>query len=92
MMVITFHFDVVFLVFLSASFLAWVLSFLLLSYQSMLDLLALRVYNNYVLSLGSSLIIFSLFYFFVSWSKMTDWGTSISFCSATWIIPQISRG
>ena len=44
-------------------------------------------------SLGSSLIIFSsFFYFTVPWSKMTAWGTLISIDSATWSFPQILRG
>ena len=33
-----------------------------------------------------------LFYFSVSWSKMTAWGTLISIDSDTWIFPQILRG
>ena len=35
---------------------------------------------------------FLLFYFSVSWSKMTASGTLISIDSATWIFPQILRG
>ena len=48
--------------------------------------------TNCIPSLGSSLIIFLLFYFSVPWSKMTAWGTLISIDSATWIFPQNLRG
>ena len=49
-------------------------------------------FNQSLRSLGSSLIIFLLFYFSVPWSKMTALGTLISIDSATWIYPQNSRG
>ena len=49
-------------------------------------------FNQSLRSLGSSLIIFLLFYFSVPWSKMTAWGNLISMDSATLIFPQNLRG
>ena len=54
------------------------------------DIASIKIYDKR--SQGSSLIIFLLFYFSVSWSKMTAWGTLISLDIATRIIPQILKG